>query len=212
MNPFRLRMPVLALVLAAGSAVAFAAAPVTSVPIFNAKTGLTAGWSAVVWGDITFEPSKTVSKDTGGVSLLITPTAIAQPYAGLQIVAAPGAGIPLTDALRAGGEVVLLLRNGNDGAGNPAADQDLQVMLAFRPESGPALNGQYEQLTLRAVPAGGKGTAGWQSVRLSVARQIQGRVPASTPLKLHGVYVQYVGQPAAAYHVGECLLVNPPAK
>lgn len=177
----------------------FSAEPAGTV--YNPKSGLLAGWSAIV-----------SAKQEGGVSLLITPTALAKPYAGLQIVAGSGAGIPLTDALRAGGEVHLFLRNGNDAVGKPAADQMLQAMLAFQPEGGKVLNGQYEQIALDPTPAGGKASAGWQLVKLSIAKNLQGRVDAATPLKLCGVYVQYIDQPQAAYFVGECTVVAPAAK
>ncbi|HEY9248278.1 MAG TPA: hypothetical protein VIO38_04070 [Rariglobus sp.] len=207
------RHVLLSVVFAAGAACACAAAPAAPVAtVFNAKTGLSAGWSTVVWGDLTFEPSKTIAKGQGGVSLLITPTALAKPYAGLQIIAGDGAGLPLNETLRTTGEVHLLLRNGDDAAGKPAADQIVQIMLAFQVDGGKPVNGQYEQVILDPAPADGKAASGWQWVKLSVAKHLKGRAPAAAPVKLQGVYVQYVEQPQASYYVGECLLINPSAK
>ena len=188
----------------------FSAEPAGTV--YHRKSGLVAGWSSAVWGNITVEPSKAVAKEAGGLSLLITPTAVAAPYAGLQIEAFGSGGIALSPALRKNGEVHLYLRNGNDLAGKPASSQILQVMLSFQPEGGKVINSTYEQVVLDPAPAAGKAPAVWQLVKLSIPAQLQGRVDPAVPVKLHGVYVQYVDQPMACYFVGECIVVAGPAK
>jgi hypothetical protein len=180
--------------------------------LYNRKTGLMAGWSSVVWGNLTIAPSKTVVKETGGSSLWVMPMASASAYAGLQIVAEGGGDIPLSDALRKSGEVHLYLRNGTDLAGQPGLDQSLQVMLAFQPKGGEAINGKYESIVLAPAAGDAKTPAGWQRVTLSIPSQLQGRVDPATPVKLHGVYVQYIDLPAAGYFVGECTVVAKPAK
>lgn len=186
----------------------FSAEPTT---VYNRKSGLLPGWSPIVWGNILVDTSKAVSKEAGGVSLSITTTAQAAPYAGLQIVAG-GGGVVLTDAQRKGGEVHLYLRNGLDLTGAPAADQSVQVMLAFQPDGGKTMNGKYEPVVLEPALAVDKPTAGWQLVKVSIPKQLQDRADPSMPLKLRGVYIQYIDQPLAGYFVGELLVVDPAAK
>lgn len=180
--------------------------------VFNRKSGLVAGWSYDVWGNLMAEPTKAVAKEMGGQSLAVTVTSAAAPYAGLQIAASAGGDIALGDALRKGGEVHLYLRNGNDQAGQPASEQSLQVMLAFQPAGGKVINGKYEAVALETATGDAKTPAGWHLVRLSIPSQLQGRVDPATPVKLHGVYVQYIDQPAGGYFVGECIVVTKPAK
>ena len=198
----------LAALFSAVATTGFSAEPTT---VYNRKSGFLPGWAPIVWGDITADTSKVVSKEAGGVSLAIMPTAHAAPYAGLQIVAG-GGGVVLTDAQRKGGEVHLYLRNGLDLTGAPAADQSVQVMLTFQPDGAKAFNGKYEPVVLEPALAIDKPTAGWQLVKLSIPKQVQDRADPSLPLKLRGVYVQYVDQPLAGYFVGEFLVVDPAAK
>lgn len=207
---FRRGLILTALFSLSGIAV-FSAEPAAT--IFNRKSGLVEGWSDIVWGEIASAISTTVAREKGGVSLLVTPLAGSAAYAGLQIQAdSSSSGIPLTEALRRVGEVHVYVRNGNDLAGNPAADHQVQLMLSFQPEAGKAFNGRYEQLTLDPAPAGNKASEGWQLVKVSIPEQLQGRVDAATPVKLRGVYVQYVDLPTAAYFIGECVVVLPSAK
>jgi len=200
----------LATLVSAAAATGFSAEPAGTV--YNRKSGLIAGWSSTVWGNLNVEPSKAVIKEAGGLSLLVTPTAVASPYAGLQIACDGPGGIALTPALRKNGAVYLYLRNGTDVSGKPAASQVLQVMLSFQPDGGKAVNGAYEQVVLDQAPADEKAPAVWQLVKISIPTQMQGRVDPATPVKLRGVYVQYVDQPMAGYFVGECTVTSGSAK
>ncbi len=200
----------LAVLFSAITSTVFSAEPAGTV--YNRKSGLIAGWSSTVWGNLNVEPSKAVVKEAGGLSLLVTPTATASPYAGFQIAADGPGGIALSPVLRKSGEVYLYLRNGNDLAGNPAASQVLQVMLSFQPDGGKVVNGTYEQVVLDPAPADGKAPAVWQLAKLSISKQMPAGIDPATPVKLHGVYVQYVDQPAAGYFVGECIVVSSSAK
>lgn len=182
-----------------------------STTVYNRKSGLIPGWSPIAWGNITADNSKVVSKEAGGVSLAVMPTAQAAPYAGLQIVAG-GGGVVLTDAQRKGGEVHLYVRNGLDLTGAPAADQSIQVMLTFQPDGAKAFNGKYEPVVLEPAQPADKPTAGWQLIKVSIPKQLQDRADPSMPLKLRGVYLQYIEQPLAGYFVGELLVVDPAAK
>lgn len=186
-------------------------APAASTTVYNRKSGLIPGWAPIAWGGISADTSKVVSKEAGGVSLAIMPTAQAAPYAGLQIVAG-GGGVVLTEAQRKGGEVHLYLRNGLDLTGAPAADQSIQIMLTFQPDGAKAFNGKYEPVVLEPALDLGKPTAGWQLVKVSIPKQHQDRADPSLPLKLRGVYLQYVDQPLAGYFIGEFLVVDPAAK
>ncbi|HSH94504.1 MAG TPA: hypothetical protein VK968_10195 [Roseimicrobium sp.] len=188
----------------------FAAEPAATV--FHRKSGLIAGWSYDAWGNLTVESSKSVAKEAGGLSLAVTPTASAAPYAGLQMGAGSSGDIALGDLLRKGGEVHLYLRNGNDQAGQPALPQSLQVMLSFQAAGGKVINGKYEPVVLETATADMKTPAGWALIKISIPGQLQGKVDPAAPVKLHGVYVQYIDQPAAGYFVGECVVVNKPAK
>ena len=64
---------------------------------------------------------------------------------------------------------------------------------------------------LKSVPTAGGTAAGWQLVSLSIPRQLQGRAASGAPVKLHGVYVQYIEQPEASYFVGECSVAAAPS-
>jgi len=209
-RPIRFGGLLLAALFFVGVPAGFSAEPVGTV--YHRKSGLIPGWSSVVWGNLNVEPSKAVVKEAGGFSLLVTPAAVASPYAGFQMACDGPGGIALTPALRKNGAVYLYLRNGTDVSGKPAASQALQVMLSFQPDGGKVVNGAYEQIVLDPAPADAKAPSVWQLVKISIPTQLQGRVDPATPVKLHGVYVQYVDQPMAGYFVGECTVVAASAK
>ncbi|MDF3058733.1 MAG: hypothetical protein K0R17_2948 [Rariglobus sp.] len=177
------------------------AASGTPGPIYNKQTGLAAGWTATTWGEIHAEPSRTVFKEGGAVSLQVLTGAGAVPYAGLQLVAG-SSGVELDEQLRREGVVQLSLRNGSDAAGQPVHEQELQVMLSFVPAGGKPLVSQYERVVL-APAAGG---SGWQTVTVSIPGMLRGRVDAATPVRLQGVFIQYIDQPQAGFYVGECVI------
>lgn len=209
-SPLRLRGLLLAALLPVLAIFARAAEP--AAVIYHRESGFQTGWSAIPWGQLEPRHSKAVAVEGGVVSLEVKPLENAAGYAGLQLAAGMTGAIPLTEQLRASGEVHLWLRNGDDPAGQPAFDQMIQVMLAFQPAGGKVINGKYEQVLLNPTPTDGKGSSGWQLVKLSIPAQLGGRVDAATPVKLRAVYLQYVDQPQAAFHVGSCTIEAGPAK
>lgn len=180
--------------------------------IYDRESGLLTGWSAISWGQLETRHSKAAAIEGGTISLEVRPLETTVGYAGVQLTAGMTGAVPLTNELRSSGEVHLWLRNGNDPAGQPAFDQMIQVMLAFQPAGGKAVNGKYEQILLSPAPADGKGSSGWQLVKLSIPSQLGGKVDAATPVKLRAVYLQYIEQPQAAFHVGACTVDTGPTK
>lgn len=189
---------------------ALAAAPVAQ--IYQPKSGLAKGWSATQWGNLALQPASTVRVlPDGATSLLITPAESSAPYAGVQITAGLAAAIDLDAALRERGEVHLQLHNGFGSDGKPALDQMVQVMLSFQPAGAKPLNGKYQQVLLQPVSDSGD-NSGWQKIVLPIAEQLQGRVDAATPVKLRGVYLQFIDQPQASVLVGACSLESGSAR
>lgn len=174
--------------------------------IYQSKSGFAKGWSATPWGELAIEPASTVrSLPDGTVALLISPTATSTPYAGLQINAGVASAIDLDATLRQSGEVHVYLHNGTSPDGKPALDQMVQLMLSFQPAGAKPVNGKYQQVLLQPASAAGD-NSGWQKIVLPIGEQLQGRgqIDPATPVKLRGIYLQFVDQPQASVFIGAC--------
>lgn len=174
--------------------------------IYQPKSGLAKGWSASQWGNLALQTASPVrALPDGTASLLVSPTDSSTPFAGVLITAGVATAIELDDSLRTRGEVHLQLHNGTSADGKPAYDQTVQVMLSFQPAGAKPVNGKYQQVLLQPAPAADD-NSGWQKVVLPVAGQLAGLVDPATPVKLRGVYLQFVDQPEASVFVGSCSL------
>ena len=174
--------------------------------IYQPATGLAKGWSAKQWGELDLQPASTTLVLPGGAaSLYLAPTAAAKPYAGMQITAGVASVIEIDAALRERGEVHIQLHNAAGSEGKPAVDQMVQVMLSFQPAGAKPVNGRYQQVLLQPASAGAD-SSGWQKIVLPLAEQLEGKVDPATPVKLRGVYLQFVDQPQAGVFIGACSL------
>ncbi len=206
MKTYSLRIGGLALAGLFFSLFPLAASTETPVPIFDKKAGFVGGWAATTWGEVSVEPSRTMKMPGGAMSLQVSAVAGSVPYAGLQLIAGAVGGIELDEQQRNEGVVQLQLRNGNDAAGQPTSDQEVQVMLSFAPAGGKVLSGQYQRVVLEPTPVDGSETDGWQTVTVSIPGMLRGRADSATPLRLRGVYIQYIDQPQAGFYIGECVI------
>lgn len=192
--------------LAVLAPLALSADPVAQ--IYQSKSGLAKGWSVTQWGELAVEPASTIrALPDGTTALLISPAAGSTAYAGVQINAGVASAIDLDAAMREKGEVHIYLHNGTTPDGKPAYDQMVQVMLSFQPAGGKPVNGKYQQVLLQPTPAAGD-NSGWQKIVLPVAEQLRdrGQIDPATPVKLRGIYLQFIDQPQASVFIGACSL------
>ena len=170
-----------------------------TVSLFAPKTGLADGWKTSAWSGLIANEAEGFDKGTTSIQIVVKGDA--QPYAGAVLSAVSGSAIPLTEALRKTGVVVLNLKPGKTVQGDmPTAPQPLQLALSFVTKDGETVHGNFNtQTVVAASEAGARAT-------IPLAMAIKGVKAPELLAAISAVRLQYVGAPVSGFYIVDCTL------
>lgn len=171
----------------------------STVAVFAPKTGLADGWKTNAWSGLVANEAEGFDKGTTSIQIIVKGDA--QPYAGAVLEAIPGSGVPLTEALRKTGVVVLNLKPGKNAQGDmPTAPQPLQLALSFLTKDGATVHGSFNvQTVVAATEAGARAT-------IPLAAAVKGMKAPELLASISAVRLQYVGAPVSGFFIVDCTI------
>lgn len=207
----RSRCAILALATLTGLAAAISArAAVEDEVIFSEDGGFREKWVATTWGK-GLEVRDDAGGEKDGKAVAAIPSEGAEPFGGLSLRVGydqkPAvASIPLDDAMREYGVVVLRVNCGKDVTGQPSAGQAIQVTLGF------LVNGNLKEVAPVALSKFGRKAAldgdseSWEEIRIPIADMLEKLPDPSAAVGLMTVGIQYVDTPTCELLVSDCRL------
>lgn len=176
--------------------------------IFSGSEGFREGWTATSWGTgLEVREDGKGEKDEPAVAAV--PTDKVVPWSGLALRVGydqnkTAAAIPLDDALREHGVVMVRLNCGKDRSGQPGAGQALQVSIGF------LVGGNLKEVSpLPINQFGGSATLdgnpeSWQEIRIPIATMLAKLPDPAAAEGILSVGLQYVEAPVCEILVSDC--------
>ena len=176
--------------------------------IFSGSEGFREGWTATAWGK-GLEVREDAKGEKGEAAVAAVPTDQVVPWSGLALRVGydqnkAAATIPLDDALREHGVVVVRLNCGKDPKGQPGAGQALQASIGF------LVGGALKEVSpLPINQFGGSATLdgdpeSWQEIRIPIATMLAKLPDPAAAEGILSVGLQYVETPASEVLVSDC--------
>lgn len=173
--------------------------------IFSGEDRFRKNWTVSTWGGLEVREGE---GEGGGAAVSTVLTNKVAPWSGVTLQLAfdqssASGAIPLDDALKDGGAVVLKLNAGKTGDGESGGGQALQVSLRFLVDG--------KSVSAKAIPLGRFGLAAidnisstWEEVRIPLDIVLQQMPDPSAVQGLLGVGLQYVDRASCEILVGDC--------